>query len=172
MSTEQRTLDGNEPSWYNDDTNCDHYTTNFGGVEIHKETGDMLECCIGLGRNQYNVHMQIKIFNEEFQIAKDNFGSIYAELCSPNFPYKRNPKQTIELSEVLIMLQKDDNFSIAAIAVKKELVRLMIKHLHFSKQDRYELHKLLGIWRKPITKEDLEEKPKRTPIITRTPILR
>ncbi len=170
MSTNAQ-LDGNEPSWYNKENNSDHYTTNFGGVEITRDTQKMIDCCIGLGRNQYNTQMSIKIFDGEFQISRDTFNTIFAELCSPEFPYKKGTKQVIEISDVLRMLQKDDNFSVAAIAVKKELIWLMVNKLHFTKEDRQELGKLLKIWRQPITKDDLKPTVKRTPIIKRTPIL-
>ena len=145
------------------------YTTNFGQVEVNAKTHKLLNCCIGLGRNQENTAMSIKIDGNEFQIFKDSFNTIYAELCSKNFPYPANCSQSIDLTEILQMLWKDDNFSVAAILVKKRLVELMYKKLKFSDLDLNYLHKIFESWRKPILKSDLIN---RIPIITRTPIRR
>lgn len=160
-------LDGNEIGWTNWGVKC--YNTNFGQVELDENTEELVFCCIGIGRNQGNTEIGIKIIDGEFQIYKDTFGSIYAELCSKNFPYPCNTKQDIEISEVLKILQNDDNDSIAAIIVKKEIVRLMYNKLKFELQELVLLKGLLGSWRKPIKKSDLIE---RIPIIERTPIRR
>ena len=172
MSTSKQ-LDGNVPSWYNEETNSDHYTTNFGFVEINRDTGEVGDVGIGLGRNQYNTQMSIYIYDEEYKVTRDTFGTIFAQFCSPNaqYPYTGHANQTIEVIDILKMLQRDDNHSIAAVAGKKKFVRLLCKYHKFSKQEAYELHLLLAIWRKPVTKEDLKPEIKRTPIIERTPIL-
>ena len=172
MSTSKQ-LDGDLPSWFNKDTNSDHYTTNFGSVEINKDTREVGDVSIGLGRNQGNTQMSIYIYDAEYKVTRDTFGSVYAQFCSPNakFPYTgQNVKQNIEVIDILKMLQKDDNHSVAAIAAKKEFIKLLCRYHKFSKQEAYELHLLLAIWRKPITKEDLKPDIKRTPIVTRTPI--
>lgn len=161
-------LAGNEISWINFGKKS--YTTNFGQVVLDEKTDEFRECCIGLGRNQGNTEISIKIFDGEFQITKDTFNTVYAELCSKDFPYPKKPNQTIEIVEVLKILQKDDNDSIAAIIVKKEIVKLMYQKLHFGKAELIALEELLASWRKPITKEDLNP-PKREPIVERTPII-
>lgn len=161
-------LNGNEMAWTNWGIKC--YDTNFGQVELNEDTEELVSCCIGLGRNQGNTAMSIKIIGGEFQITCDSFGSIWAELCSPKYPYKDyNPtKKSIEVNEVLQMLQKDNNYSIAAIIVKKKLIRLMKYQLHFTAVDKSELKELFRIWRKPVLKRDLVT---RKPIIKRTPII-
>lgn len=176
MSTKNQ-LDGNEPSWVNENWYGDGktivgYVTNFGMVEINQATGEVESAVIGVGRNQGNTQLSIKLIDNEFQVFKDTFNTIWAELCSPDFPYKKNPSQSIGITEVLQVLQEDDNFSVAAIAVKKRLIWLMVNKLKFTTEERKALGRLLKAWRKPITKEDLKEPVKRTPIITRTPIIR
>lgn len=161
---------GNEPSWEDKELNGVNFTTNYGGVMVEKDTWQLISCCVGLGRNQGNVQMQIKILGDEFQIARDTFGTIWAELCSADYSYKlsyRNPK-SIEIREVLRMIQKDDNNSVAAVLVKKTLVLLMLRKLRFSKDDLNELERVYTVWRKPILKRDLID---RTPIVVRTPIV-
>ena len=158
-------LDGNSPSWYDEETNSDVYTTNFGQVKIQRETDEVIWCCIGIGRNQGNTPLSIKYWDDgEFSVYKNMFGKVSAELCSSHFEYPSKCKESLDLIEILEVLQKDDNYSIAAIAGKKELVKRLLNHFTFSKSESYELHKLFLIWRKPITK--------RTPIIKRTPILK
>lgn len=170
LSKEQ--LDGNEIGWVNWGVKC--YNTNFGQVEIDEKTEEFVSCCIGLGRNQGNTEIGIKIFDGEFQIYRDTFGTIYSELCSKNFPYPKNTKQSLEILDVLKILQNDDNDSIAAIIVKKELIKLMYNKLNFGKTELLALRELLDSWRKPIRKADLNQPLviTRVPIITRTPILR
>lgn len=167
MSTDSK-LAGNEISWVN--FGVKSYTTNFGQVKLDEKTDEFRDCCIGIGRNQGNTEIGIKIIDGEFQITKDTFHTVYAELCSKDFPYPKKPSQTIEITEVLRILQKDDNDSIAAIIAKKEIVKLMYQKLHFGKAELIALEALLASWRKPITKEDLNP-PKREPIVERTPII-
>lgn len=161
-------LDGNEISWVN--FGVKSYTTNFGQVTLDEKTDEFNECCVGLGRNQGNTEIGIKILQGEFQITKDTFGTVYAELCSKDYPYPKKPNQTIEVLEILRILQKDNNDSIAAIIVKKEIVRLMYQKLKFGKAELIALRELLASWRKPITKKNLNP-PKREPIVERTPII-
>lgn len=163
----EEVLNGNEIAWTN--WGIKSYTTNFGQVELNEKTEKLESCCIGLGRNQGNIEMSIKIIGIEFQITRDSFGAIWAELCSPKYPYKYwKPTKAIEISEVLQMLQKDDSYSIAAIIVKKRLVQLMRHQLHFTAANERELRELFKIWRKPVLKRDLVT---RVPIIKRTPII-
>lgn len=167
-------LKGNEIGWINWGRAC--YNTNFGQVQLDEKTGEFVECCIGLGRNQGNTQMGITIFDNEFRISKDTFNTIYAELHSKNYPYPANCKQSIEILEVLKMLQKDNNDSVAALIVKKKIVELMYKEFQFGKPELVALHELFRSWRKPIREADCEAQRapiiQRTPIITRTPIRR
>lgn len=161
-------LNGNEIAWTSWGISC--YNTNFGQVEVDEKTEKFVSCCIGLGRNQGNTEMTIKITKGEFQITRDSFGAVYAELCSPNYPYKHHKKTgTITVGEVLRMLQKDTNNSVAAIIVKKEIVTLLRKkRMNLIVDDYKEIRELFRIWRKPILKRDLVE---RKAIIVRTPII-
>lgn len=168
MSDEQ--LKGNEISWRNWGVAC--YATNFGQVQVDEKTEEFVECCIGLGRNQGNTEMGITIYDGEFQISRSTFNTVYAELCSKGYPHPKGCKQSIEIIDVLNMLLKDDNNSVAAIIVKKEIVKLMYKQFQFDDSELIALHKLFDLWRKPIRKSDLGKEIKRVPIITRTPIRR
>lgn len=163
----QKSLDGNEIAWQNDEVKC--YTTNFGTVEVDVNTEEFMECCIGLGRNYPNTQISIKIFDDEFQVSKDTFGSMYAELCSKNFPYPRNPKYSIEVLEIIQILKDDDNDSIAAVLVKRELIKLMYQKLKLTRAELKALNELVAGWRKPILTTS-ETSVERHPIVTRTPI--
>lgn len=163
----QKSLDGNEIAWMNEEVKC--YTTNFGMVYVDIDTEEFVECCIGLGRNYPNTQICIKIFDDEFQVTKDTFNTVYAELCSKNYPYPRNPKYSIEVLEIIQILKDDDNDSIAAVLVKKELVRLMYQKLKLTKAELKALNELVASWRKPILTTS-DTSVERHPIITRTPI--
>lgn len=160
-------IKGNEIAWTNCGISC--YNTNFGMVEVDEKTSRFVSCCVELGRNQGNTPMQVKIFDNEFQISCDYLGAISSELCSPNYNYSCNKSiKSIEITEVLQMLQQDNNCSVAAIIAKKELVKLMKVKLHFTADNEKELKELFRIWRNPILKRDLVIK---IPIIKRTPII-
>lgn len=163
----QKSLDGNEISWVNFGVKC--YSTNFGQVEVDEETEEFVECCIGLGRNYPNTEIGIKIYDGEFQVTKDTFNTIYAELCSKNFPYPRNPRYSIEVLEIIQILKNDDNDSIAAVLVKRELVKLMYQKLKLTRAELKALNELVASWRKPILTR-IETTVERHPIVTRTPI--
>lgn len=159
-------LQGNEIGWINWGIKC--YNTNFGQVELDEKTEELVFCCISLGNNQGNTRIGVKIIDEEFQIYKDYFGTIYSELCSDGFPNPARTLNKIGIEEVINILQNDDNDSVAAVLVKKELIRLMYNKLHFGRSELIALSQLLKSWRKPIRKLDLNKEVKRVPIITKT----
>lgn len=162
MPLNKETLAGNQIAWTNEEEGVACYTTNYGQVSVDLQTGEFVDCCFGLGRNYGNTQMGIKIYDGEFQVYKDTFNTIYAELCSKNYPYPRN-KPSFPALEVIQMLQKDDNDGVAAILVKKEIVKLMFYHLKLNKSELIAIRELFKIWRKPIIS--------RTPIIHRVPII-
>lgn len=122
----------------------------FGEVKIYRHTNEILECCVVLRNTSLNQFVQIEIHKGEFHITSTGTDGYVYTLCSGDLHHKLQNTKSLDISEVLIYLQKDNNFSVPAIAVKKELVRLMIKNLCFTNQDRRELDKLYKIWRKPI----------------------
>lgn len=157
-------MDGNSISWSN--WGVKSYTTNFGQVIIDDKTNLIKECCIGLGKNQPNSEISVKIFDGEFQVLKETFYTVYSELYSKKFPYPVKTCPTLPIVEILEILQKDNNDSIAAVTVKKQLTMLVFQKLsvEFGKKELIALRELLKSWRKPILK--------REPIIQRTPIRR
>lgn len=154
-------IEGDIPSWYDKEDDLDGYTTNYGGMTVIHNTEKIDFACFGLGKDYGNIPMTIRIDNEEFQVMKDRpFGNVgVAELNSPGYPYKHKELPSFDLLEVLEMLQKDTNYHYATILVKKTLVRLMLKHFKFNKEEKQALKELFKIWRKPIVSE-------RKPIIT------
>ena len=170
----QRTLDGYEPSWYDKEDNTAHFTTNFGTVGVNQDTWELTECCIGIANEYKQDHMQVKIFDGEFQILRYR-GTFYsAVLESSKYPYPFRSMHVghkfddITVTEVLRALMECTNYSTAAVAAKKELVRLMKQKLKFTREDNKLLRDLFTTWRKPILKKDLVE---RKAIIVRTPII-
>lgn len=160
-----KALAGNEVGWTNWGVKC--YATNFGQVEVDEKTEELKFCTIGLGRNQGNTEIGVKIFGNEFQVTKDTFNTVYAELCSSGFPYPKKPNQSIKPMEVFQILQMDTNNSIAAIIVKKELVKLMVSKVRLERGELLLVRNLLSDWRFPIIAN-----PVRTPIIVRKSIRR
>lgn len=155
-------IEGDAPSWYDEENDCEGYTTNYGGVKVIKGTGKIDFACIRLGSNYGNTHMTIRIDNQEFQVVEskscESIG--IAELNSSGYPYKHKELPSLDLIEILEMLEQDDNYHYAAILVKKTLISLIIKHIKLNKEEKQALKSLLSIWRKPII-------TKRQPIITR-----
>lgn len=170
----QRTLDGYEPSWYDKEDNTAHFTTNFGTVGVEKDTWELTECCIGISRDYKQDHMQVKIFDGEFQVLREQGMFFSAVLESPGYEYPIRKSYVghrfddLTVAEVLKALIEDTNHSTAVIAAKKGLVRLMMEKLKFTREDAKLLKELFAIWRKPILKKDLVE---RKAIIVRTPII-
>lgn len=170
----KETIEGYEPSWYNEEENMVHFTTNFGGVGVNKDTWELIECCIGIARDYHQDHMQVKIYDGEFQVLREQ-GTFYsAVLESPGYKYPFRKMHVghrfddLTVTEVLKALMECTNYSTAAIAAKKELVRLMQQKLRFTREDNKALKELFSAWRKPILKKDLVE---RKAIIVRTPII-
>lgn len=154
-------VNGDLPSWYNQEDNLDGYTTNYGGVTIVHGTELIKFACYGLGREYKNTSMTVRIKNsEEFQVEKTKTSKA-AELNSPGYPYPHKHVPTLSILEILEMLQKDENYYYAGMLIKKTLVRLMLKHFKFNKEEKRALKELFQIWRKPIV-----GKIKRTPIVT------
>lgn len=170
----QRTLDGYEPSWYDKEDNTAHFTTNFGTVGVTQDTWELTECCIGIAKEYKQDHMQVKIYDGEFQVLREQgmFYSGVLESSGYKYPIRKSYVghrfDDLTVSEVLRALIQCTNYSTAAIVAKKELVRLMRKQLKFTKEDDKLLKELFAIWRKPILKKDLVE---RKAIIVRTPII-
>lgn len=168
------TLDGYEPSWYDKEDNTAHFTTNFGQVTVNQDTWELVDCCIGIANEYKQDHMQVKITDGEFQIlrCKGTFYSAILESSKYPYPFKSMYVgyrfDDITVAEVLKALMECTNHSTAAIAAKKELVRLMRQKLRFTKEDNKLLKELFSKWRKPILKKDLVE---RKAIIVRTPII-
>lgn len=154
-------VQGDIPSWYDKGDDLDGYTTNYGGMTVIHDTEKINFACFRLGRDYGNTSMTIKIGNEEFQVMKDRpFGNVgVAELNSPGYLYKHEELPSVGLLEVIGMLQKDTNYHYATVLVKKTLVKLMLKHFKFHKEEKQALKELFKIWRKPIIME-------RKPIIT------
>ena len=170
----QKTLDGYEPSWYDKEDNTAHFTTNFGTVAVTQDTWELVDCCIGIAREYKQNHMQVKIFDGEFQILREQ-GTFYnGVLESPGYKYPIRKTyvgkyfDNLSIAKVLGTIQEDTNNSTAAVAAKKELVRLMRQKLRFTREDNKLLRDLFATWRKPILKKDLVE---RKAIIVRTPII-
>lgn len=169
-------LDGYEPSWYDEEDNTAHFTTNFGTVAVKQDTWEVTECCIGIARDYKQDHMQLKIDDSEFQVLREvGVGTSYsAVLESPGYAYSLRKIYVgrrfddLTVLEVLKALIECTNYSTAAIAAKKELVRLMQQKLRFTREDNKVLKELFSVWRKPILKKDLVE---RKAIIVRTPII-
>lgn len=170
----QQTLDGYEPSWYDKEDNIAHFTTNFGTVRVEQDTWKLTECCIGIAREYKQDHMQVKIFDGEFQVLREQ-GTFYNRVLESSgykYPIRKSYVgrnfDELTVAEVLKALMECTNYSTAAIVVKKELIRLMRKDLKFTREDNKLLKELFSIWRKPILKKDLVE---RKAIIVRTPII-
>lgn len=161
MSKESQ-LSGNEISWHSTEDNCDYYTTNFGQVQVQCDTEEILFATIGLGRNSGNTPISVRLIDGEFQVTKDLFNTVNAQICSQNYPYKSKTNQVIELIELLKILQKDNNYSTAAVLVKKELIKRVCKEFEFNENESCELYRLLEIWRTPIIT--------RHPVVHRKPI--
>lgn len=167
-----RTLDGYEPSWYED--NIAHFTTNFGQVAIDTNTWELVDCCVGINREYKHDNLQVKIYDKEFQILREKGISYSAALESTGYEYPIRKIQVgynfeeLSVANVLRALMEDTNNSTACIAVKKELVRLMRQKLKFTREDNKLLKELFCLWRKPILKKDLIE---RRAIVIRTPII-
>ena len=153
-----KALAGNEVGWADEGVKC--YNTNFGQVEIDKSTEELKFCVIGLGKNPGNTEISVKIFDNEFQVTKDMFSTPYAELCSKGFPYSKNLNQSIKPMEIFQILRHDNNNSIAAIIVKKELVKLIVTNMKLERGELLLVRELLNDWRFPIIAN-----PVRTPII-------
>lgn len=170
----KETIDGYEPSWYDKEDNTAHFTTNFGTVGVEQDTWELTECCIGINQEYKHDRMQVKIFDGEFQVLREQ-GVSYSDVLESS-GYKYPIRKTyvghnfgdLTTSEVLKALIEDENVSTAAIAAKKGLVKLMIQKLKFTREDSKLLRELFSIWRKPILKKDLVE---RKAIIVRTPII-
>ena len=170
----QLTSDEYEPSWYDKKSNTTYFTTNFGIVGVKQDTWELTECCIGIAMGYKQDHIQVKICNGEFQILREKGVSYTAILESSGYKYPFRSMyvghkfDNLTVTEVLKALIECTNHSTAAIAAKKELVRLMIQKVKFSKEDNKLLKELFSTWRKPILKKDLVE---RKAIIVRTPII-
>ena len=160
-----KALAGNEVGWTNWGIKC--YNTNFGQVEVDESTEELKFCVIGLGKNTGNTEISVKIFDNEFQVTKRMFNTSYAELCSSGYPYPEKPNQSIKPMEVLQILRQDTNNSIAAIIVKKELVKLIVAKMKLERGELLLVRELLSDWRFPIIAN-----PVRTPIIIRKSIRR
>lgn len=169
-----RELAGYEPSWYDEEDNTAHFTTNFGTVAVNRDTWELVDCCIGIAKEYHQDSMQVKIYDGEFQVAREKGMSLSAVLESPGYEYPLRKTyygqrfDDLTPDEVLRALISDTNNSTAAIAAKKELVRLMRQKLKFTKEDNKLLKELFSLWRKPILKKDLVE---RKAIVVRTPII-
>lgn len=146
-------ITGEIPSWYDEEDDLDGYTTNYGGATVIKSTGKINYACIGLGRNQSDSQMIVKISKDEFQVVKNKQGSNIdiAEINSSGYPYKHKELSPLDLIEVLEMLQSDDNYHYVVVLVKKTLIKLIIKHIKLNKEEKQALEELFRIWRKPIT---------------------
>mgnify|MGYP001029239865 FL=1 len=170
----QKTLDGYEPSWYDKEDNTAHFTTNFGTVAVIQDTWELVDCCIGIAREYKQNHMQVKIYDDEFQVLREQGMFYNGVLESPGYKYPIRKTyvgkyfDNLSIAEVLGAIQEDTNNSTAAVAVKKELVRLMMEKLKFTREDSKALKELFKSWRTPILKKDLVE---RKAIIVRTPII-
>lgn len=159
MLTKQE-LEGNKVSWVNEEENYYVYTTNFGSINVDRDTEEVIYGVISLGRGLHNTRISVKIVDSEFQICKDNLGKVLAEITSPNFPYKLHyESKDFTVSTVLDILIKDNNYSRAAILFKKSLVSLMTVKLKFNKSDKKLLKELNDLLKKSFL-------PKRIPIIT------
>ena len=157
----QAMMNGDISSTYNKNTNQYSYITNYGNIDVAKNTGKIEYACVGFGRNYKNTRMTIKIDGSQFQIIKTTpCGLGIAELNSPNYSYKHKDLMELDLGEVLEMLKNDDNFYYVAILVKKTLIHLMLDTLKFNRQEKQMLKEVFSAWRKPII-------TKRTPIITK-----
>lgn len=144
-------IDGEAPSWYDQEDDIDGYTTNYGGVQVSRKTGEIIFACVELGRNYENRPMTVKIIESEFQVlVRDNTGRGKNELASLQYPYKLKELPRLSPMEVLEMLQKDDNMFYAAVLTKKTLVNQMMRHIKFNKDEQKALKELFKIWRKPI----------------------
>lgn len=169
-----QTLAGYEPSWYDKEDNTAHFTTNFGQVSVNQDTWELVDCCIGIANEYKQDHMQVKIYDGEFQIlrCRGTFYTAILESSKYKYPFKSiyvgNKFDDLTVAEVLKALIECANNSTAAVAAKKELVRLMRQKLKFTKEDNRLLKELFAVWRKPILKKDLVE---RKAIIVRTPII-
>lgn len=170
----QRTLDGYEPSWYDKEDNTAHFTTNFGTVGVNQDTWELTECCIGIAKEYKQDHMQVKIYDGEFQVLREQgmFYSGVLESSGYEYPIRKSYVgknfDDLTVAEVLRALIQCTNNSTAAVIAKKELVRLMRQKLKFAKEDNKLLRDLFAVWRRPILKKDLVE---RKAIIVRTPII-
>lgn len=169
-----QTLAGYEPSWYDKEDNTAHFTTNFGTVGVNQDTWELTECCIGIAQGYKQDTMQVKIYDGEFQVLREQgmFYSGVLESTGYKYPIRKiyvgKNFSDLTVAEVLRALMECANNSTAAVAAKKELVRLMRQKLKFTKEDNKLLRDLFAVWRKPILKKDLVE---RKAIIVRTPII-
>lgn len=150
MAPRTEQLNGRKKMREDKELNCDVYTTNFGSVYIDKTTGDVPYACVALGRNPDCEELDCTIIDGEFQITKRFIGKIQKELCSPGYPYPNHSSQSISLHDVFELLKRDTNLTVPAIAVKKQLVRLLQDVFKFTQQDNQELKEVFNVWRKPI----------------------
>ena len=146
-------IDGNEPSFVWEEDNIVGYTTNYGGVHLRLDNGELEFACMSIDRNSNHRWLSVKIVDGEFDVWVDRLGGqITEDLHSSKYPYQKG-NNSLTPAEVFRSLAADENYSIAGIAMKKSLVQLMRKHLTLSKEDKQELQELFKLWRKPIITE-------------------
>lgn len=165
-------LAGMIPSWIDKDNNYAHYTTNCGGVGVKLDTGEFVDCCFGLGRNYGNKELSIHAHDGEMAFRYYWYSTVTAELATSGYPYKDyKAKQSIEIMDILNIIHLDDNYSIAAGLVKRQIIITLLTKFQLSRKERQGIGQLVAELRKPIREADIEKPIERKPIIfERTPI--
>lgn len=167
-------LAGMIPSWINEEDNYAHYTTNWGSVGVALDTGEFIDCCFSLGRNQGNKEITIHSYDGGMAFRFTWYSTVVAELTTPNYPYKSyQAKQSIEIMDILNILHLDNNHSVAAGLVKRQVIITLLTKFQLSRKERQGIGQLIAELRKPIREQDIEQPEEiiRKPIITmRTPI--
>lgn len=167
-------LAGMTPSWIDEEDNYAHYTTNCGGVGVALDTGKFIDCCFGLGRNHRNKEITIHSYDGGMAFRFTWNSTVIAELTTPNYQYKSyQAKQSIEIMDILNIIHLDNNHSVAAGLVKRQVIITLLTKFHLSKEERQGIGQLIAELRKPIREQDIEQHEEiiRKPIVTtRTPI--
>lgn len=169
MTEEQKSLTGENPSFYNKNTNLYTYVTNHGTIEIDGTTRWVKRCCIGFSNTSIphaNKYITIRILDNEFSIRTGTISHENTELSSKNYPYK------LLHSEAPIMDEVFDTLShIGVQAMSRSVLAVLMKLIHLMEingkvaGNYYELEGLRG------RLMEYSENILRYPVVTRKPIL-
>lgn len=150
-------LDGNDWSWLDYDCRLPGedfsfvYVTNCGIVKM-SQSGYVLDAIYGIGRNYPNTSLEVQLDCNRYRVSTSRMTIEDEVFNHPDMSRSHAGRKLhlLPIQKVIDVIENDNNMSIAGIAVKRQLLQILIKDKRTTRQQVRQINRIFRKYRKRI----------------------